>query len=117
MSLLSPLVHVINAVDVVVFLLRCCGAICRSSLRSMINDAWFEKLSAETRAEILLCKAKKYLDMLDELKDMVNGCRPHQNFTCEKAFPRHATGTTYTCKDCASLMAKILAKKLSKGDY
>ena len=84
----------------------------------MICDQWFTKLSGETRAEILLCKAKKYLDMLDELKDMVNGDRPQQNNrTCETAFSSHATGTEYLCEDCALYMAKILAKKLSKGDY
>lgn len=99
---------------------RCCEFLKRLSLRSMLCDEWFTELSAETRAEILLCKANKYLEMLDELKNMVNGERPQQNnATCSKTFSlqSHPTGTEFTCKDCALHMAKILARKLSKGDY
>jgi len=76
---------------------------------------WFEKLSSQLRAEILLCKASEYFSMLNELSSMVNGL--HAAPGSAKCPSGHFLGTKYTCKDCALYMTKFVAKKLPPGGY
>lgn len=98
-----------------------------SSLKTVIDSEWFEKLSSEMRAEILLSKAKQYFDMLNEVKEMVNGNRPKLANglpancsgvldTCS-IYVGHGIGTSCKCSQCSLYMTEILSEKLSKGSY
>jgi len=85
----------------------------------VIENEWFEKLSAEIRADILLFKAKEYFNVLDELYEMVNGQRPTLKsgmaFACDYN-NWHNRGTKYNCELCAVYMTEILVKKLPQGN-
>ena len=112
-------------------MIRCgaCATIGRLSLREMIGDQWFQKLSAETCAKIYLCKAKEYMSMLDELRAVINGghllgstgtfsfVSNNQRNKCPSTEglrdygKQLCLGIDRTCKDCT------FAKKLCNGTY
>lgn len=99
----------------------------RSTLRNLLAEGGFDQLTDETRNHILLQKATRYEEALQDVTDVVTGNRPEQmrfrsagtlcTFTCtDKEFRDgpHNSGTEKACKSCAVTMTKHVAETLDR---
>ena len=101
----------------------------RSSLKTLLSQAGFGELSEKTRIDILLDKATRYEQQLDDVKAVMSGERPARKNFQYNVTPKpyncpdtkftggvHNTGTERNCSSCAVFMTKLVADTLSLPD-
>jgi len=102
----------------------------RSTLKTLFREPEFDQLSDKTRIDVLLDKATRYEQQLDDLRAVVTGERPEQmrfrsggtlcTFNCsDKTFTDgpHNAGTERSCRSCAVYMTKLVADRLSDSEH
>ena len=105
---------------------------CRSSLKTLLSQPGFDELSEKTRIDILLDKATRYEQQLDDVRSVMSGERParmpgrnfHYNApsTIPQSCPEtkfagvHNAGTDRNCPSCAVYITKLVADTLSLPD-
>lgn len=119
-----------NIIIVTIITLHARDEIARSSLKILSREPEFDELSDKTRIDILLDKATRYEQQLDDLRAVVFGERPEQmrfrsggtlcTFNCsDKTFADgpHNAGTEHACRSCAVYMTKLVADRLSITEH